>query len=114
MLYLLMPNSLTLLFALAVSALTFGFFLRPQLPSTGRGGRSELLSLLRPLAPEAMAHSLRIFFEIWFILSLLTKVTHSLTHSSFVAFLPLFAFAVSMMAVHNTAAQRSSNENIAG
>ena len=114
MIYLLMPTGLNLLFSLALSAAVFGFFLTPLPSESARGGRSALLSLLRPLAAESISTSLRILFELWFILALLTKFIHALTHSSLSAFIPLLAIAVSLSAVQNHAAQRSSNENVAG
>ncbi|MEY4064230.1 MAG: hypothetical protein RIR26_438 [Pseudomonadota bacterium] len=114
MLYLVMPTGLNLLFSLAISSLTFGYFLTPLPPESARGGRTELLSLLRPLAAETMIKSMRMLFGRWFLLTLLTKVIHVLTHSTIAAFIPLLGIAVSLTAVHNHAAQRRSNENIAG
>lgn len=108
LIYLVIPHSSGLIYALTLSLLTQILAQRMLSSSHAEGSRSQLFSKLSSLSSEQCTAHLQKLFFYWAALSFTSSLLHRNWPSQYSVYLPLLAFAVFSGAVQNCRASEES------
>jgi len=108
LIYLVIPHSSGLIYALTLSLLTQILAQRMLSSSHAEGSRSQLLSKLSSLSSEQCTAHLQKLFFYWAALSFTSGLLHRTWPSQYSVYIPLLAFAVFSGAVQNCRASEES------